>query len=469
MMPTCSWVREAVGMRLIAAFRCPGLSHSNLDIMKRFPLPEQFSLLPHVGRWILLSGLVGALAGSASAFFLWALDIATDTRIAHPWLVWFLPVAGFCVGLVYLQIGTSVEGGNNLLIDEIHDPRKIVPKRMAPLVLVATVITHLFGGSAGREGTAVQMGGALADQVTHRFNLGREDRRILLMGGIAAGFSSVFGTPLAGAIFGLEVLAIGRLRYDALLSCFMASIAADLITRSWGIRHTVYAIPFIPHVGLITLGSTVLAGIVFGVAGMLFADATHGLSALIKRRVSYPPMRPLIGGSVVALASLLPGTSPFLGLGIPTIVAAFHEPLPFFDAIGKFGFTVVTLASGFKGGEVTPLFYIGATLGNALSHVLALPFPVLAGLGFVAVFAGAANTPIASTMMAIELFGVDIGVYAGVACVVAYLFSGHTGIYRAQRVEHSKHTVVPHGIRLSELAAWRNRRKLDVPTPSKLD
>jgi H+/Cl- antiporter ClcA len=432
--------------------------------MKRFLWPEQFAMLPHLASWIFLSGLVGVLAGSASAFFLWALDVATDTRVSHSWLIWLLPFAGFCVGWIYLRIGASVEGGNNLLIDEIHDPRKIVPKRMAPLVLFATVITHLFGGSAGREGTAVQMGGALADQVTHRFGLGREDRRILLMGGIAAGFSSVFGTPLAGALFGLEVLAIGRLRYDALLSCSIASISADLVTRAWGIHHTVYVIPFIPHVTLVALGSAIVGGIVFGVVGMVFAGATHRLSALMKRHITYAPARPLIGGAIVCIASLLPRTAPFLGLGIPTIVAAFQQPLPILTAAGKFAFTVVTLASGFKGGEVTPLFYIGATLGNALSHVLALPFPVLAGLGFVAVFAGAANTPIASTVMAIELFGIHIGVYAALACVVAYLFSGHTGIYRSQRIEHGKRVHLSGGIRWPRFRTFGSQgRNSDKP------
>jgi H+/Cl- antiporter ClcA len=434
--------------------------------MKRIALPEQFAMLSHVARWTMLSCLVGALSGSASALFLWALDLATGTRVSHPWLIWLLPVAGFGVGWIYWKVGASVERGNNLLIDEIHDPQKIVPKRMAPLVLFATVVTHLFGGSAGREGTAVQMGGALADQVTHRFGLGRDDRRILLMGGIAAGFSSVFGTPLAGALFGLEVLAIGRLRYDALLSCFVSSIAADLVTRAWGIHHTAYSIPFIPPVSVLGLGCVMVAGAIFGVTGMLFADITHGLSGLIKRTIPYAPARPFVGGIVVALAALLPGTSPFLGLGIPTIVDAFHQILPVYTTLGKFGFTVMTLASGFKGGEVTPLFYIGATLGNALSHILALPFPLLAGLGFVAVFAGAANTPIASTVMAIELFGVDVGVYAGLACVVAYLFSGHTGIYRAQRVEHGKHAFVPHGTRLSELAALRQQESTPIQKPN---
>ncbi|WP_321796012.1 voltage-gated chloride channel family protein [Caballeronia sp. J97] len=432
--------------------------------MKRIQSVEQFAMLPYLARWLLLSSVLGVMAGSASALFLYALDFATDTRITHPWLLGLLPVAGLATGWIYHRIGKPVEGGNNLLIDEIHDPQKIVPKRMAPLILAATVVTHLFGGSAGREGTAVQMGGALADRVTHLFGLDKAERRILLMGGIAAGFSSVFGTPLAGAIFGLEVLAIGRLRYDALLACLASAIVADETCRLWGIHHTVYAIAFTPPVTALGLASALVAGSVFGVVGMLFADSTHALSAFFKRKIAWPPLRPFVGGAIVAIGATLLATPQFLGLGIPTIEAAFRGDLPVYDFAGKFGFTVVTLASGFKGGEVTPLFYIGATLGNALGHVLALPVPVLAGLGFVAVFAGAANTPIASTVMAMELFGTHIGVYAAVACVVSYLFSGHTGIYRAQRVGHAKHLVLPEGIRLADIPALRRARKKPATT-----
>jgi len=406
--------------------------------MPHFEPSFKLGLLRELAKWLALAALVAALAGSASALFLLALDWATRTREANRWLMWGLPVAGFCVGWLYLKFGQHVQAGSDLLIDEIHDPKKVVPLRMAPFVLGGTVISHLFGASVGREGTAVQMGGALADQLTHLFKLNAIDRRMVLMAGISAGFASVFGTPLAGAVFALEVLALGRMRLDALLPCLAAAVMADQVGLWWGVQHTHYMAGAMPDITAWLLVAMVLAGVVFGLTGKLFAECTHALSAWMAQRITYAPLRPLLGGAVIATVVMWGNYDRYIGLGIAVMVEAFAQPLAPTDFLGKMIFTIASLGSGFKGGEVTPLFYIGATLGNALAPLLDVPFPLLAAVGFVAVFAGAANTPIASTLMAMELFGAQIGVFAALACVTSYICSGHSGIYRAQRGVHRK-------------------------------
>ncbi len=420
------------------------------------PLPSFLATLHHTLRWLGIAIPVGLLAGTASALLLVALDWATRTRDSHPELLYFLPLAGLAVGLLYHFFGQTIEAGNNLLLEEIHaeadTPATTIPARMSPLILLGTVLTHLFGGSAGREGTAVQTGASLADQLTPLFRrfprltlasaFTANDRRILLMSGIAAGFASVFGTPLAGTVFGVEVLTVGSIRYEALFPCLATSFIADLTTRAWGIHHTIYLVDPLARatpISPITLLAAVAAGIAFGLTALAFARLTHAIGALYKRIVAFPPFRPLLGGAIVAVVVLATHAQRYIGLGIPTIVASFHQPVPRFAFASKLALTALTLGAGFKGGEVTPLFFIGATLGNALAGPVPLPASLLAAMGFVAVFAGAANTPLASTLMAFELFGAEAGTFAAIACITSYLFSGHHGIYHAQRPSHHKH------------------------------
>ncbi|MBA7933444.1 voltage-gated chloride channel family protein [Klebsiella sp. RHBSTW-00215] len=427
----------------------------------RAPRFSQLTLFFFLGKWLFLAFIIAVLAGTASAFFLFSLEWATATRETHRWLIWLLPIAGFAVGWIYLHYGTRVEAGNNLILEEVHDPKCVIPLRMAPLVFFGTVISHLCGASVGREGTAVQMGASIADQFTPIFRLDDDTRRTVLMAGISAGFSSIFGTPLAGALFGLEVLAIGRMNYTAIFPCLVAAIVADRVGIMWGVQHTHYIVSSIPPLTFWTLAAMVIAGCCFGLAARVFADSTHFIGGLMKKYVRYAPMRPFTGGLLIVAAVWLFHGDRYIGLGIPVIVDAFQHPLAPWDFLGKLVFTVTSLGSGFKGGEVTPLFYIGATLGNALAPLLHMPVSFLAGIGFVAVFAGAANTPIASTLMAIELFGSEIDIYAALACAVAWLVSGYTSIYRAQRVACLKQGYVPTGISLAELPAWYQQQKTD--------
>lgn len=392
-----------------------------------------------VFKWLIMALIVGVLAGSASAFFLVSLNWVTNWRETHPWITWFLPVGGFIVGAAYYYFGQDVVKGNNQLIEEFHSPSQIVPLKMAPLVLFGTLVTHLFGGSAGREGTAVQMGGAIADQFTKLFRLSDDDRRILLIIGISAGFASVFGTPLAGCVFALEVLIVGRMRYEALLPSLLTALVADYTCHAWQVAHTHYSIPNVPHIHADTLLWAIFAGILFGLTSLSFSKIVHFWGDFFKRTIAYPPLRPVIGGAVLAVCILLLGTTRHIGLGIPTIVASFTEPLAPYDFVLKLLLTTFTLGAGFKGGEVTPLFFIGATLGNALSAFVPLPMALLAGMGFVSVFAGATNTPIACTLMGMELFGAECGVFIALSSVVAYLFSGHSSIYSAQVFQKEKH------------------------------
>jgi H+/Cl- antiporter ClcA len=384
-------------------------------------------------KWLLIAGTVGILSGSASALFLTSLNLVTETRIQHPWLLWLLPAGGALVSLLYLKIGKDSGRGNNLIIEQIHSGNGAVPLRMAPLVFFGTLTTHLFGGSAGREGTAVQMGGSLSEWVGKLFKLQPADRKIILMCGISSGFGAVFGTPLAGTIFSLEVLAIGVISYEALLPCFIASYVGHLVTTAWGVSHIHYSIGIVPALEWLLLVKIVAASVLFGLAALLFTQLTRWLKLLFSKRITNPVFKSVIGGFIIIALVYVFGTREYLGLGIPLIQQSFQEAVSPLVFLLKTLFTAITLGSGFQGGEVTPLFVIGSTLGSALAGLLAMPIPLLTAIGFVSVFSGAAKTPIACFIMGIELFGSEAAVYLFIGCVISFLCSGRIGIYEAQK------------------------------------
>jgi H+/Cl- antiporter ClcA len=391
----------------------------------------QNAVLIYVIKWLCLTIIVGILAGTASAFFLLTLDWVTDLREGNLWIIAFLPVGGLIIGLIYHYWGSEVTKGNNQLLEEFHNPKQVIPIKMAPMVLIGTLITHLFGGSAGREGTAVQMGAAISDQFSHIFKLKTHDRQILIIIGISAGFASVFGTPFAGAVFALEVLILKKYRYDAMLPSLFAALIADFTCTAWNVSHTQYNIPIVPGMSLENILWAILAGIIFGLTAMLFSGTTHFFASAFKK-INYAPFRPLIGGVFIAAAVWMMESQKYIGLGIPMIESAFKTDLNSYDFLLKILLTAFTIGAGFKGGEVTPLFFIGATLGNVLIWFIPLPMALLAGMGLVAIFAGASNTPIASTILGIELFGIESIFFIGIACLFSYLCSGGTGIYTSQ-------------------------------------
>ncbi len=403
-------------------------------------MSEMLALLRHIGRWLLLAGLVGVLTGAASALFLALLDLATQTRLANGWLLFLLPIGGFIVGYVYWRYGGLAVGGTGHVIDQAHTLSSRVPARMAALVLFGTVMTHLFGGSAGREGTAVQMGASLADSARRLLKItDPQDRRWLIQAGISAGFSAIFGTPIAGIVFGLEVLNVGRVRYDALIPCLISAVVGDLTARALGAHHAHY-----PQTALTGLDGglvlkVALAGAIFGLCAWAFISLMHAIKHAAARFIAWPPLRPVVGGLIVIALAVLLNTSDYLGLSLPLIQQSVGgEGVPVTAFALKLIFTAVTLGTGFMGGEVTPLFVIGSTLGYTLGTALGVDPLWLASIGFVAVFAGASNTPLACALMGIELFGGGAALYLVIGCVMAYVFSGHRGIYMTQRLDTPK-------------------------------
>lgn len=383
-------------------------------------------------KMIIYAVLVGIGAGVSSGLFLIALHMAEAKRDQNLAILWLLPLAGFFIGWVYHHFGQDVAKGNNQVLDEIHSPQLKIPWHMTPFVFAGTVLTHLFGGSAGREGTAVQMGAALADQVNGWFRLNPQQRQVLLAAGAGAGFGAAIGTPIAGVVFGMEFLYVSRLRVFAIKECLIASVVGYVVSNIMGAPHTHYPIPSIPGYSLENFLWIAVAGMAFGLAALFFSRSTRSISWLFGKFIKYPPLKPFVSGLLLLLFYHLEGSFRFIGLGLGEIQNSLIQVSELSDPLTKSLLTSLTIGTGFKGGEFTPLVFVGSTLGSALSTYIPMGLGVLAAVGFAAVFAGASNTPLACTIMAMEIFGIGLGPYALIGCYVSFYCSGHQGIYTSQ-------------------------------------
>lgn len=385
-------------------------------------------------RWIFLVACIGISAGLSSALFLWSLDIATSTFISHPLLIYALPAVGGLIAYLGHLAGSAANQGNNAIIRAIKGNAGRVSPIMAPLILITTLLTHLCGGSAGREGTAVQMSGSLADTLLNRFAIPQSERSVYLRAAMAAGFSAVFGTPFAGAVFGMEVSKEREhLRWQSLIPCLATSLVGDITCRLTGIGHAHYAFIDIPKPSPMGFLWLPVCGVAIGLLGIIFIEGQHFLTKLGADNAAAWQLRPIIGAAVILGLTLLLGTNRFNGLGLPLIADALAgNAISLWTFAIKLAFTVVTLGSGLKGGEVTPLFCIGALFGNAFATITGQEPKLYAGLGFVSLFAAAAKVPFTCWVLALELFGPKLSLVAIIVIGISYLVSGRRSIYAAQ-------------------------------------
>lgn len=414
--------RGASWLLWLRHLRCP-LRHSR---------PQAARHVASFALWTTLAVAIGTVAGLLSAGFLQALDLVTQQYAQTSWLLWGLPLVGFAVGWLYHRYGGAANAGTEAVVAELRRPRARLPWQMAPLVLLGTLATHLCGGSVGREGTAIQMSVALSDRWTAWLGLRGWDRSTVLSMGISAGFAGLFGTPWAAAIFAVELPATGkpgnvrraRATIPRAIAGLAAALIADAVCRATGVPHAHYELGAMAPWGLVNgglanLGWAATFGLLCGIVAIAYRWLYATFKSLFRSWVSYPPLRPLCGGCLVIVLVAMLGTTRYNGLGLPVIEQAFVEPIEGTAFLWKTVLTSLTLGAGFKGGEVTPLFFIGATLGNAAHAFLPLPLGLLAAMGFVAVFAGVTRTPWACSLMGCELFGVQAAPFLTIGCFAA--------------------------------------------------
>ncbi len=387
-------------------------------------------------KWLVIASVTGAVGGLIGAAFHLSVDGANGLRASFPWLLWLLPAIGVLIALIYRYTHLESEG-TNAVIDSIHLGERI-PLALVPVIFASTVLTHLGGGSAGREGAALQIGGGLGWSMGRLFRLDEKDMRLATLCGMSALFSALFGTPLTATIFALEVISVGVVYYSGLVPCLTAALAAFGVTRLFDIAPTRFAVEA-PALSPDILWRVAVLGVACAVMSIVFCETMHRSERLISRTVKNPYLRAAAGGLVIIALTYICGSTDYNGAGTAVISRAIAdgqaEPAAF---LLKLVFTAITLGCGFRGGEVVPTFFIGATLGCVLGPILGIPAGFAAAVGLVALFCGAVNCPVASVILSVELFGSGGTVLFAVACAISYMLSGYTGLYSSQKIMYSK-------------------------------
>lgn len=385
--------------------------------------------------WLLVAVLTGAACGVVGSLFHIAVDIATEVRTEHGWLLWLLPAAGAVIAAIYHFTHTEGEGTNNIL-NSVRAGEKL-PILLVPVIFIATTLTHLFGGSAGREGAALQIGGGMGYNIGKMFRLDKDDMRMATLCGMSAVFSALFATPLTATVFVIEVVSVGAMQYSALLPCLLSALTAHGTARLFGLGHTGYPMVeqlFDPLMFGRVLGFAILCALM----SIVLCEVLHATEHAAKR-VKNSYLRAVIGGVLIIGLTLLLGTRDYNGAGGDVIMLALSGTTNSnFAFLWKLLFTAVTIGFGFKGGEIVPTFFIGATFGCVIGPLLGIPAPVAAALGLVGMFCGVVNCPLASIILSIELFGAGALPYFALVCSISYMLSGHFGLYSNQRILFSK-------------------------------
>ena len=407
-----------------------------IEHLKTFFTPSVKNVILLI-RWLITAVFTGLLVGAVGTLFYYAMSFVTGCRTAHPILIYLLPFAGLLIIFLYRVSGQYNNTGTNLVLSSIQSDNHISVK-VAPLILVSTLITHLFGGSAGREGAALQIGGSLGDFLAQTLHFDEKDKKLMIMCGMSSCFAALFGTPLTATIFAIEVISVGEMYYAALLPCITGALIGYGLAAVFHIPPTAFAISGVPHLGLASVGQVILLSILCALLSIIFCWAMHTASKAYAKVFPNRLLRAACGGLIVVALSLLIGTSDFNGAGMQVIQRAMQGEADWYAFWFKLLLTALTLGAGFKGGEIVPTFFVGATFGCVVGPLLGMDPSFAAAVGLVALFCGVINCPVASFTLSVELFGGEGVIFFGIASVIGYMLSGYSGLYHGQKIIYSK-------------------------------